>query len=171
MCGNCAGVIDSMESQENGQNGNGKGRGGKPGRSGPPGNKNRQTHGYYTLVATLNKGHLDKRTLLGRYQMEKEDELAKALGGDPSPQQSILITDTVKTMLYLGCLDTYLVSLKSAVRKGRVHPVLSERFRLAGHIRENLKTLGLERRVKVSSLAEVLAEDEPSHNGNGVTQP
>lgn len=158
-----------MESESNGNSAeNGRKRAG----GAPRGNKNRQTHGYYSLVATLNKGHLDKRTLIGRYQMDKEDEIAKALGGDPSPQQSILITDTVKTMLYLGCLDTYLVSLKSAVRKGRVHPVLTERFRLAGHIRENLKTLGLERRVKVSSLAEVLqAEEEPSHTGNGVAQP
>lgn len=129
---------------------------GKAGRSGPPGNKNRQTHGYHSLVATLNKGHLDKRTLLGRFQMEKERELAAALGGDPSPQEVFLIADTVKTLLYLGCLDTYLTGLKSAVRKGRVHPVLTERFRLAGHIRENLKTLGLHRRIKTASVADLL---------------
>lgn len=45
------------------------------------GNSNAMRHGYYSLVTTLNKGHLYRRTLLGRYQMEKEKELSDALGG------------------------------------------------------------------------------------------
>lgn len=106
--------------------------------------------------------------------MEKERELATALGGDPSPQETILIGDTIKTLLYLGCLDTYLIGLKSAVRKGRVHPVLTERFRLAGHIRENLKTLGLHRRIKSTSIADLLSqhgdEDKAANGSNGAEQ-
>ncbi len=45
-------------------------------------------------------------------------------------------------MLYVASLDAYLMGLKSIVRKGRVHNVLIERTR-SGHLRENLKTLGL----------------------------
>jgi hypothetical protein len=118
---------------------------GKRGRSGPPGNKNSLQHGLYSLKAILNGDGLDKRTSLYRALLDKETELVSALGGDPSPQERALIGDTVKTMLYSGSLDAYLTQLKSLVRKGRVHPVLAERTRLAGHLRENLKTLGLKR--------------------------
>ena len=67
----------------------------------------------------------------------------------------------VKTMLYIGSLDAYLGGLKSLVRKGRVHNVLIERTRLAGHLRENLKTLGLKRVSKeVPDLAQELSRTE-----------
>lgn len=47
--------------------------------------------------------------------------------------------------------------LKSLVRKGRVHPVLGERTRLAGHVRENLRVLGLKRVAKdIPDLARAL---------------
>jgi hypothetical protein len=114
-------------------------------RGGQEGNSNNLRHGYYSLVTTLKKGHLDRRTLLGRYQMEQEKELSDALGGDPSPQERVLIRDTVRTMLYLGSIDAYLIGLKSAIRRGKLHPIIKERVRLAAHVRENLRALGLKR--------------------------
>jgi len=119
---------------------------GKQGRSGPPHNKNAVRHGYYSLKAMLDGGGLDKRTSLSLALVNKQQELVEALGGDPSPQQLALIVDTVKTLLYIGSLDDYLSGLKSVVRKGRVHNVLIERTRLASHLKENLKILGLHRR-------------------------
>lgn len=80
--------------------------------------------------------------MLGRYRMEKE------LAGDPSTQQWILIRDTVTTLLYLGSIDAYLLGLKSAVKRGKLHGIIVERGKLAAHVRENLKALGLHRRVK-----------------------
>jgi hypothetical protein len=139
----------------------------------PVGNGNALKHGYHSLVTTLNKGSVDRRTMLGRWQMEKEKELATALGGDPSPQQQIIITDTVKVLLYLASIDAYLLRLKSAVRRGKLHPVMSDRGKLATHLRENLKTLGLSRRIKAVSINDLLAanekEVEPDYNGNGQT--
>jgi hypothetical protein len=129
-------------------------------RSGPPGNKNRLQHGLYSLRALLSGDGLDQRTSLYKALREKERELTVSLGGDPSPQEKAIIADTVKTMLFLGSLDHYLTGLKSLVRKGRVHCVLSERTRLAAHMRENLKTLGLTRQTKVPTLADLLAEDD-----------
>ncbi len=80
-----------------------------------------------------------------------------------------LISDTGKTMLYVASLDAYLTGLKTLVRKGKVHPVLSERVRLAGHLRENLKTLGLKRVSKtLLTLAERLAEN--TEQGQEATQ-
>lgn len=97
---------------------------GKPGRSGPPHNKNHLKHGLTVYKAILNGGDLDQRTSLYRALKEREDGLITALGGDPSPQELIVISDTVKTLLFIGSIDSYLSSLKSLVRKGRVNPVL-----------------------------------------------
>ena len=151
---------------------------GVKGRSGPPGNLNGVRHGLYSLRALLSGDGLDQRTSLYKALREKEQELIGSLGGDPSPQEKAIIADTVKTMLFLGSLDHYLTGLKSLVRKGRVHCVLSERTRLAAHMRENLKTLGLKRVTKPLTLDDPLAEDddEPSQdepvpaNGGGVSE-
>jgi len=127
----------------------------------PLGNQNALRHGLYSLRAMLNGDGLDRRTSLYRALTEKEQELISALGGDPSPQERVIIADTVKTMLFIGSLDHYLLQLKSLVRKGKVHSVLGERTRLAGHLRENLKTLGLKRVAKpVPSFDEWLAEGQ-----------
>ena len=133
---------------------------GVKGRSGPPGNLNGVRHGLYSLRALLSGDGLDQRTSLYKALREKEQELIGSLGGDPSPQEKAIIADTVKTMLFLGSLDHYLTGLKSLVRKGRVHCVLSERTRLAAHMRENLKTLGLKRVTKPLTLDDLLAEDD-----------
>ncbi len=131
---------------------------GRRDRSGPPGNKNGLKHGLYTLRAMLNGDGLDRRTSLYRALRDKEQELVSALGGDPSPQERAIIGDSVKTMLYLGSLDSYLMGLKSIVRKGKVHNALIERTRLAGHLRENLKVLGTKRVAKeIPDLAKQLA--------------
>ena len=124
-----------------------------------PGNKNGIVHGLYSYRAMLNGGRLDERSSLFRALREKQDELTAALGGDVSPQQQAIINDTVKTMLYLGSLDRYLSGLKSLVRNGRLHAVLSERTRLAAHMRENLRTLGLLRVVREQSLEDLLADE------------
>src|SRR5512132_299643 len=126
---------------------------------GPPGNKKAVKHGLYSYKAMLNGNGLDERTSLFKALREKEQELISALGGDPSPQEQAIIGDSVKNMLYIASLDNYLMGLKSLVRKGRPHPVLSIRTQLSAHLRENLKTLGLKRVAKTLSLHEILAKD------------
>ena len=89
------------------------------------------------------------------------------MGGDPSPQEQAIIGDSVKNMLYIASLDNYLMGLKSLIRKGRPHPVLAIRTTLSAHLRENLKTLGLQRRTKQRSLNEMLQQtDDPPAPGN-----
>jgi hypothetical protein len=125
---------------------------GKQGRSGPPGNKNGVIHGLYGYKRMLDGDGLDQRSSLYHALREKEQELVTALGGDPSPQEQAIISDAIKNMLYIGSLDRYLMGLKSIVRKGRAHPVLATRTQLAAHLREDLKVLGLQRRVRPLSL-------------------
>jgi len=92
----------------------------KPGPGAPKGSQNNFKHGYYALKVKLQGKDLDKRTALYHALMEQENELIAALG-DPSPQERILIDDTVKHMLFAASLDRYLIQLKSIVRNGRVH--------------------------------------------------
>ena len=133
----------------------------------PPGNKNALKHGLHSYRAMLNGDGLDERTSLFKALREKEQELVKSLGGDPSPQEQAIIGDSVKNMLYIASLDNYLMGLKSLVRKGKPHPVLAIRTQLSAHLRENLKTLGLKRVAKTLSLTEILAKDDDTPaNGN-----
>jgi len=115
-------------------------------------------HGLYYCQRLLSGDGLKKSTGLYHALREKEEELIAALGGDPSPQERALIADSVKNILYIGSLDNYLMGLKTLVRKSRPHPVLAIRTQLAAHLRENLKTIGLHRRIKTKSLQEILDE-------------
>jgi hypothetical protein len=132
---------------------------GKFARGGPPGNTKALKHGLYAYQAMLNGKGLDERTSLFKALCDKERELVTALGGDTSPQQQVIIADSVKNMLYIASLDNYLMQLKSLVRKGKPHPVLAIRTQLSAHLRENLKTLGLKRVSKTLSLTEILNQD------------
>jgi hypothetical protein len=114
----------------------------------PAGNRNAVKHGLHSYKAMIDGKGLDERTSLFKALREKEQELVSALGGDPSPQEQVIIGDSVKNMLYIASLDNYLMGLKSLVRKGRPHPVLAIRTPLSAHLRENLKTLGLQRESK-----------------------
>jgi hypothetical protein len=124
------------------------GRNGNVAPPAPKGNRYAVKHGLYMYKAMLNGDGLDERTSLFKALREKEQELVKALGGDPSPQEQAIIGDSVKNMLYIASLDNYLMGLKSLVRKGRPHPVLSIRTQLSAHLTENLKTLGIKRVAK-----------------------
>jgi hypothetical protein len=118
------------------------------------------------------------RTSLHRVLREKEQEIITALGGDPSPQEKLLIADTVKTLLYVGTVDEYLMSLNGGIIKGgKVVPVVESRTSLAAHLRRNLEALGLQRRVKERSLLERLNDPDELENpakpanGNGQDTP
>lgn len=130
----------------------------------PLANKNALKPGLHHYKAMLNGDGLDQGSGLFRAFHAKEQELVTALGSDPSPQQQAIIADAIKNMLYVSSLDNYLKCLKSIVRKGKAHPVLSIRTQLAAHLREDLKTLSIHRRVRMQSLNEILAaqgDDNP----------
>jgi hypothetical protein len=133
----------------------------KPVKPAPKGNQLAVKHSLHVYRRMLSGTKLDGRTSLHKVLREKECELIAALGGDPSPQQRVIIADAVKTMLYVGTLDEYLISLDGGiVGKGKVIPVVDTRTKLAGHLREDLRALGLHRRVTTPRLADVLHQDE-----------
>lgn len=63
---------------------------------GSAGNKKALKHGLYAYQTMLNGKGLDERTSLFKAMREKEQELVTALGGDPSPQEQVIIADCVK---------------------------------------------------------------------------
>jgi len=138
----------------------------------PVGSRNALKHGLYAYRAMLNSDHLDERSSLFRALREKELELSAALGGDPSPQEKVIIADSIKNMLYIASLDNYLMNLKSIVRRGKPHPLIATRTQLAAHLRDNLKTLGLKRASRQSSLSDLLEQNGNSddQSGNGRDQ-
>ncbi len=124
---------------------------GKRGRSGPPGNLNRMKHGFRAIDRRLKEGRLDGRSAVSRALKAKREGYTKALGRKPSQWDVARIKDAAQTEYYMDILDAYLMGLKSIVRKGRVHPVMAEKMRLAIHLGEIFKVLEPERRVKAAT--------------------
>jgi hypothetical protein len=135
---------------------------------GPPGNQHAKKPGVRGLQIARKVGKIDKRTSFGQAFERRKREYVAHLGGDVSQMELAIIEDTVWTDFYTMNYDVYLSSLKSVIRKGRPHPIVDARTRLAAHRRENLKLLGLKRVAKTLSLHEILANnDDKPNNGNG----
>jgi hypothetical protein len=136
-----------------------------------PGNTISRKHGLTTLRRLLDGPKLDGRTSLYKVLREKECELIASLGNDPSPQERLLIADAVKTLLYIGTLDEYLMSLDGGIIKGnKVIPVIESRTQLAAHLRRDLEALGLKRIAREASLQDLiddaLAKDQADPSVN-----
>jgi len=105
-------------------------------KGGQPGNKNAMKHGGY-----LQK--IDGRTRMGKAQRQVEGALVAALGGDPSPQQVLILQRASVKAIKCWVLERQLLSKK------RTAPTLENHYlRWARELREDLKCLGLERRAK-----------------------
>src|SRR5262245_28744432 len=113
---------------------------------GPPGNQKAVKHGVRGLQIARKLGKIDKRTSFGQAFERRKREYIAHLGGDQlSAMELSIIEDTVWTDFYTMAYDAYLSSLKSVIRKGRPHPIIDARTRLAAHRRGNLQLLGLKR--------------------------
>src|SRR5262245_38772178 len=138
------------------------------GKGGPPGNQFALKHGVRGLQNKRKHGKLDKRTSFGRAFEARKREYIAHLGGDKlSAMELAIIEDTVWTDFYTMAYDVYLSGLKSVIRKGRPHPIIDARTRLAAHRRGNLQLLGLKRVAKTLTLDDILSkEDDTPANGN-----
>ena len=113
------------------------------------GNMNASFHGVYALMRWRHRNGLpDGRTAFGRNFREREKEYSAALGGDLSPMMATLVEDTVWLDLYVMTCDQYLSAIRQFVRKGKTHPLVDVRIKLANSRRENLKIMGFKRVAK-----------------------
>jgi hypothetical protein len=141
-------------------------------------------HGLTLLKRAVNglgNRVIDRRTATGKALTKWRADLIEDLGGDVSTQQSALVDLCVKSKLILDSIDTWILGQPSLInaRKKSLFPVVIQRQTLADGLARYLAQLGLARRTKVQTLAELLDgpdDDEtqtaaPSRvNGNGKSE-
>ena len=126
-------------------------RQGKTGRKGGQyGNTNSQKHGAF---AQINIKRIDARTREGKTIIAAKGALISAIGGDPTPQESILIDRVIFKML--RCTLYEMATLQGDTNGGSDHIYLS----WANSLRLDLQAIGLDRKTKqVVDLEQYLAE-------------
>ena len=134
----------------------------------PRGNTNARRHGLSVLRRAVNRiGNrlIDRRTVIGKALLKWRQDLISDLGGDISTQQSALVDLCVKSKLMLDSIDVWLLTQGSLInkRKKSLIPVVIQRQHLADGLARYLSMLGLERKVRVKTLDQILSEDEEDH--------
>jgi len=115
--------------------------------------------GLYALMKLRKSGKPNGRTAFGKAFIKRQEDYVEQYGGDPSPAEMNLITDTTWTDFYVLAMDMELVN-KKLTRRGKAHPLLDIRVKLAAHRRENLKLLGLKRVQKAVDWRDALRGTE-----------
>jgi hypothetical protein len=117
----------------------------------PNGNSNAVVHGCY---ADLSSRNLDGRTKLARALRAVEGDLVSAVGGNPTPQETIIIQRVVYKLARCTMFE-------AASLNGQGKPADEHYLAWANSLRLDLVALGLQRREKqVMSLHAYLATKE-----------
>src|ERR1051325_3640094 len=122
----------------------------KKAKGAQPGNVNAAEHGVCALMRwrRRNGSPPDESTEFGQEFRKIEKKYTQALGGDLSPMLATLVEDTVWLDLYVMTCDQYLSAIRQFVRKGKTHPLVDVRIKLANSRRENLRIMGFKRVAK-----------------------
>ena len=108
-------------------------------KGGQYGNRNAVKHGGYMSLHDS-----DQRTRQAKILTCIEANLVQAIGGDPTPQEILLIKRVCMKGLRCAALEREIIE-----KSGDVGPELEKRYlRWASELRMDLKLLGLERRQK-----------------------
>jgi hypothetical protein len=130
----------------------------------PKGSPKPFKHGAYSLLAMRTKGRPNGNTKLGRaFRARERDYLRDMVGGEENASlaERQLANDSTWCDFIIATMDFQLQGKRQLTRKGKPHPLIELRMRVAAHRRENYKLTGIKRVVKVQTLEELLAEDEP----------
>jgi hypothetical protein len=130
----------------------------------PPGNRNAQKHGYYSLIRLIKnrRGALDKRTILGKMVLETARRLETDRGGDLSTAERMLVADIALDTLLIQALSNQVADAPPIIesKEGlKAHPVYQLRAQLIAQRRESLKLLGLKRVSKQANAYDLLNGD------------
>jgi hypothetical protein len=122
-------------------------------------------HGLSILKRAVNglgNRVIDKRTATGKALRKWRTDLERDLGGDISTQQGAIVDLAVKSKLLLDSIDVWLLTQPSLInkRKKTLLPVVLQRQQLADGLARYMSMLGLERKVKIKTLDEMLGESE-----------
>ena len=109
-------------------------------------------------MAQRKNGKPNGRTAFGKAFKAREHDYIEAYGGDVSPMEMTLITDTVWHDFYVATIDAEIA--KGGLMIGaEAHPLLELRPRFAAHRRENIKLMGLKRVSKQITVTDLLNGD------------
>jgi hypothetical protein len=113
----------------------------------PKGSANAIKYGTYALLAIRTKGRPNGNTKLGRAFRLQELQYMRDMGGEEnlSLAQRHLANDNVWCDLLIATMDNELATKKRLTRKGKPHPLIDLRIKVASHRRENYKLMGLKR--------------------------
>jgi hypothetical protein len=119
-------------------------------------------HGAYSLLAVRTKGRPNGNTKLGRAFRAREREYLADMGGEENASlpEKQLANDNTWCDFILATLDFQLAGKRQLTRKGKPHPIIELRMRVAAHRRENYKLTGIKRVIKTKTLDEILSEDQ-----------
>ncbi len=121
---------------------------------GQPGNTSALQHGGYR---DLSAEKLDQRTREAKALNQIEGELVTALGGEPSPQEILIVKQAAVKAVRVALIGQHLLIANGNAPQS----LLDEYLRWGRELREDLKTLGLERRAKpVQGLQQYLRESQ-----------
>jgi hypothetical protein len=131
-------------------------------RGGQKGNTNGFRHGAYSLLAMRTKGKPKGNTALGRAFRAREREYLQDMGGEENASlaKRQLANDNTWCDFMIATMDHQLETKRRLVIKGKPHPLIELRMRVAAHRRENYKLAGIERVTRVKTLDEILKEEE-----------
>ena len=110
-------------------------------KRGQLGNTNALQHGGYR---DLSAEKLDQRTREAKALNQIEAELVTALGGDPSPQEVLIVKQAAVKAVRVALIGQHLLSANGNAPQS----LTDDYLRWGRELREDLKTLGLERRQK-----------------------
>ncbi len=109
------------------------------------------THGAWAVERALTDRMrpLDGRTRLAKALNHLRQDLVQTIGGDPSPQQSILIERIIRKVLVLDTIDRHVEEQGLFTGDGTLIPVLQKAYLgWSNSVRRDLEVLGLRRQVK-----------------------
>jgi hypothetical protein len=104
-------------------------------RGGPKGNTKNFQSGAYALLAIRTKGRPNGNTNLGRAFRLQELQYMRDMGGEDnlSLAQRQIAADNVWCDLLIATMDNELATKKRLTRKGKPHPLIDLRIRIASH--------------------------------------
>jgi hypothetical protein len=130
---------------------------------GQKGNTNGFKHGAYSLIAMRTKGRPNGNTRLGRAFRAIEREYLRDMGGEENASRAErqLANDNTWCDFIIATMDFQLENKRQLTRKGKPHPLIELRMRVAAHRRENYKIIGVKRTPpRAKTLEQILEEDE-----------
>jgi hypothetical protein len=131
------------------------------------GNTKAFKYGAYALLAIRTRGRPNGNTKLGRAFRLQELQYMRDMGGEEnlSLAERQIAADNVWCDLLIATMDNELATKKRLTRKGKPHPLIDLRMKVAGHRRANYQLVGLKRVQKAVDWRSVLRDAEAEDNG------